>query len=198
MSDGGPLSDGGPASRGAGARVLFVCTANRARSPMAEVIARDLFDRAGLDVDVSSAGFLEGGWPAEPEAQRVAARRGLDLGSHTSSQLDDAIVDASDLILTMTSTHALDICSTWPDAAPRAFALGEVATFDEGTAALDAKAVREWAASLAAKQRPGLLGGDVDIADPMGRGFRAFRRTAEEIDRHLGLLVELLSGSANR
>lgn len=197
------MNDEGHASRDSAARVLFVCTANRARSPMAEMIARDLFDRAALAVDVSSAGFLEGGRPAEPEARRVASKRGLDLGSHTSRQLDQAIVDASDLILTMTSTHVLDICATWPDAASRTFALGEVARFDGATAtpdagSLDPEALRGWAASLAAKQRPGLLGGEVDIADPMGRGLRAFRRTAEEIDRHLGLLVELLTGSAHR
>lgn len=171
-------------------RLLVVCTANRARSPMAEVIARDLVQRAGLEVVVGSAGFLEPGWPAEPEARRVAARRGLDLSEHRSRQLDDDAVDASDLILAMTRDHVLDLTSQWPRAATRTFALGEVALLTRSAPeAVTSEAWRQWATEAAGSDRPELLRGGADVADPMGQGVRAFRRTADTIAAHLDLLV---------
>lgn len=179
-------------------RVLFVCTANRARSPLAEVIAQDQFDRAGLPLVASSAGFLEPGWPAEPEGVRVASRRGLDLTRHVSRQLDGDLVATNDLILTMTSDHALRIVSEWPESTVRTFVLAEVGTFTESPVDLAADRIRAWAASSASGQRPDLLGGGGDVADPMGRGVRAFRRTAEQISTHLEQLVRLLRLGAER
>lgn len=174
-------------------RVLLVCTANRARSPLAEVIAQDLFDRAGLPFVASSAGFLEPGWPAEPEGVRVASRRGLDLTRHVSRQLDDDLVATNDLILTMTSDHALRIVSEWPEATSRTFVLAEVGTLlAEGPSGRSPDEVRAWAIGAASGSRPDLLGGGGDVADPMGRGVRAFRRTAEQINTHLEELVRLL------
>lgn len=176
------------------ARVLFVCTANRARSPMAEVIAQDQFDRAGLPLVAVSAGFLEAGWPAESEALRTVRKRGLDLSGHVSRQLDDDLVDASDLILTMTSDHALRMVAEWPMATPRTFLLAEVPSFADAPERLAPDGVRAWGTSVAAGPRPGLLGVSGDIADPMGRGLRAFRRTADLISAHVEQLVRSLAG----
>ena len=176
-----------------GPRVLFVCTANRARSPMAEVIARDLLVLAGHEITVISAGFLEPGWPAEREARRVAAQRGLDLDPHRSRQLDDALVDASDLILVMTRDHVLDLTSRWPGVATRTFALGEVALLTRSAPeAVTSEAWRQWATEAAGSDRTELLRGGADIADPMGQGVRAFRRTADTIATHLELLTGTL------
>lgn len=87
-------------------RLLFVCTGNTCRSPMAEVIAREGAARRGLDVEVRSAGLMTGpGAPAAEHARRLAAERGLDLATHRSSVLTPDLLAMSDLVLGMTARH---------------------------------------------------------------------------------------------
>jgi len=87
-------------------RLLFVCTGNTCRSPMAEAIARDRAARRGLDVEVHSAGLMTGpGAPAAEHARRLAAERGLDLEAHRSSVLTSDLLAGSDLVLGMTGRH---------------------------------------------------------------------------------------------
>ena len=88
-------------------RVLFVCTGNTCRSPLAESIARDLGVRRQVtDVQFSSAGTSA--WddaPASDGALLVGLERGLDLNSHRARQLSSEIVERSDLILAMGPHH---------------------------------------------------------------------------------------------
>ena len=165
------------------ATVLFVCTANQARSPLAQVIAEDLFRRRGIPLDVSSAGFLVGGWPAADDGRSVARERGLDLEHHSSRQLTAGIVDGADLIVAMTGEHVLDLGADWPTAVDRAFTLRELAAAGTETppTATTPEAVRRWAAERTGVTRTAMMRGDLDIADPLGAGRRAFRRAAAQI-----------------
>ena len=108
-------------------RLLFVCTANQCRSPMAEVIAADMLASRGVDAAVASCGVMEGGSPASAGAVRAVARRGLDLSGHVSHQLDSHTVDAADLIITMERRHIASVAELSIDAVRRTFTLPELA-----------------------------------------------------------------------
>jgi protein-tyrosine-phosphatase len=88
-------------------RILFVCTGNTCRSPLAEAIARKVAIEHGLaDVDVASAGTSAwDGAAASDGAMLVGMERHLDLGGHRSQQLSRALVESADLILTMGPHH---------------------------------------------------------------------------------------------
>jgi protein-tyrosine-phosphatase len=87
--------------------VLFVCTGNTCRSPMAEAVARAELERRGWKhVEVASAGTsAEDGEPAAAEAGAVVERHGLRLESHRSRLLTPELVDWADLILAMSVSH---------------------------------------------------------------------------------------------
>ena len=88
-------------------RVLFVCSGNTCRSPLAEGIAKALLttDR-GLDVSVSSAGSsaIEG-MRASELARDVAKSHEIDISNHRSRGLSRPLVAESDLIVTMEMRH---------------------------------------------------------------------------------------------
>ncbi len=88
-------------------KLLFVCTGNTCRSPMAEAIARKFAIERGLvDVDVASAGTSAwDGAAASDGAVLVGLERRLDLTSHRAQQVTPALVESSDLIFTMGPHH---------------------------------------------------------------------------------------------
>lgn len=88
-------------------RVVFVCTGNTCRSPMAEAVAREWLKTRGVEsIEVASAGILAGqGQPASDGARWAASERGLDLDLHRASLLTAEMIAESDLILTMSHSH---------------------------------------------------------------------------------------------
>jgi protein-tyrosine phosphatase len=99
-------------------RLLFVCTGNTCRSPMAAVIARSEAARRGADdVEVESAGTAAGdGDPAMPEAIAAAREHGLDLDPHRTKALTAALVESADHVLVMTPEHGRRVKELFPAA----------------------------------------------------------------------------------
>lgn len=88
-------------------RLLFVCTGNTCRSPLAEALARrEAIERGLGDVEIASAGTSAwDGAPASDGALLVAMERGLDLASHRSQQLTRELVQSHDVVLGMGPHH---------------------------------------------------------------------------------------------
>ena len=136
--------------------ILFVCTGNLCRSPMAEVLfaARLAQDPARRGWQAASAGtWAQEGLPASAHAVTAMAERGLDLRGHRSRQVTAEIVAAADLILGMTTNHVEALRAGFPADADRVYLLSEMA------------------------------GGSFSIADPYGGPLSEYRATAAELER---------------
>lgn len=94
-------------AEGSSYNLLFVCTGNTCRSPMAETLARREIERRGwTHVQVASAGVAaDRGYPASDGALAVMRRRGLDLREHGSRPLTPELVEWADLVLAMSPSH---------------------------------------------------------------------------------------------
>jgi protein-tyrosine-phosphatase len=139
-------------------RVLFVCSGNTCRSPLAVVAFRRMLDEAGRqDITVESAGTgAYDGAPASEGAYLVALEVGLDLSDHRARLLNRELVAQADLILTMSRGHL-----------SRVERLG-----GEGKAHL----LGAYANAIEA---------DLELRDPYGGDVEGYRATLQQLERLL-------------
>ena len=138
--------------------MLFVCTGNTCRSPMAEAIARKLLaerfrckadelEDRGMIIQSAGLSAMMGGGAAS-EAVDVVAAMGCDLSAHESQPLTNQMVRYADVIWTMTRMHRQSVIGRWPEAAART----ELLAVDQS-----------------------------DIADPVGCAAEVYRKCAEHL-----------------
>jgi protein-tyrosine phosphatase len=155
-------------------RLLFVCTGNICRSPLAEAVLRHRAAAAGLLVEVDSAGTSaeETGNPVDPRARRVATRRGYPVPDRVARQVVTADFTRFDLIVPMTRAH---------------LALLERRAPPGTTAEL----------RLLMAYAPGASGGVQDVPDPWYGSLADFERALDMIEAGAdGLLEELRARDA--
>ncbi|MBB5909738.1 arsenate reductase/protein-tyrosine-phosphatase family protein [Actinoalloteichus hymeniacidonis] len=169
-------------------RILFVCTGNTCRSPMAEAITRAAAETAGLPIEVSSAG-LHAESVIAPPAVAVLESRGISPGQRVAVQVTAALARENDLTLCATRAHRDALrgqLDDEPDVASRVHVWAE---FVEHCATLPEDRDLTEVLSMAP---PPTSSEAVDLPDPAGRGDAAYVATAARMDVLAAALLDAL------
>src|SRR5215467_8198858 len=146
--------------------VLFVCTGNVCRSPMAEGIFRQAVQGRG-EYRVLSAGLgaMEG-QPPSPYAAQAVKELGIDISGQRSRMLTPELVQQADYIFGMTHSHIDTVMMLYPFAAEKTFLLRE---FDE---TLDQF--------------------EKDISDPIGGSYEVYLNARDQIEQGIASILRFL------
>ena len=137
--------------------VLFVCTGNTCRSPLAEGLFRKAVEGRD-DFEVSSAGIAASkGTPCNPETATLLKKRGVALAGFGSRQVSDTILSKATHVFAMTLSHLQVLEARFPQHADKFYLVCEFAE--------------------TAGSRIG-----TDVPDPIGMGRRAYEEVAETFD----------------
>lgn len=178
------------------AAIVFVCSANQCRSPIAEQIARRVAADLGREVNICSMGLLPGGRPSPRLGVSVAAEAGLVLGDHCSRSVDWPALTEANLVLTMTRAQARELVARDSALWPRTFTLKQFNQYIVTNPIPRLSDLESWLTSVhEARTLSELIGNNTpdEIADPMGRSVRTWRRVIAEIDREVTLAMTALA-----
>lgn len=144
--------------------VLFVCSGNVCRSPMAEHLLNAMLPASSSWRAISAGTLAFPGMPATPEAMAVLRTLEIDMAGHVSQPLTRRLVAAAEIVVAMTQSHRAAVLAMDPAAAGKLFLLG----------------------------RFGIEGGAAEIDDPLGGGIGTYRRCRDEIMTCLPGLVAFM------
>lgn len=149
--------------------ILFVCTGNTCRSPMAEKILQKKAKEYNLDLNILSAGI------AAIEGQAVSGNAGIIINEydqdakHSSRRSSKRLLEWADVIITMTQDHKRYLLLQEPHLNSKIFTLKELTITNNDTDIIDSS---------------------INIEDPFAKDLDAYRRVAQEIDDALEVLIK--------
>jgi len=151
--------------------ILFVCTGNTCRSPMAHGLFEQLLNENNMsdDYDVRSAGVAAfSGDTANPHTLELLSAKGIDFSDFRSSALNSQLIDSAQLVLGMTESHLFALQDFSPDNEEKCLLVTHFAT--DGSE----------------------LESPPQISDPIGMGPNAYQKTADQFKEALqGIIAHL-------
>lgn len=144
--------------------ILFVCTANQCRSPMAEHLMKKRLGGNSRWTVLSAGISAIPNMPASHLAIEAMREEGMDISGHQSRQLTEDLADAADVIVAMTRSHREQICRLFPETQGKVHVLKELGTSPEAG----------------------------DIEDPIGMSIDVYRDIRDEIDAELPDVIVFL------
>jgi glycine hydroxymethyltransferase len=146
--------------------ILFICTGNICRSPMAEALFRRAVKGRGEFRAVSAGIGAMAGQPPSAHSVRAMRELGEDISAQRSQMLSAELVRSADLILGMTHSHADTVALLYPPAAEKTFLLRE---FDE---------------TLEPYEK--------DISDPIGCSYDVYVDSRDQIEQGIAALLKFM------
>lgn len=145
-------------------KILFVCTGNTCRSPMAEALLRKKAKEEGLELEVDSAGiFAIDGGPISDKSIEVLRRDGIYIEDYKSQMASEELLKKQDLVLTMSRGHKTSLLSSYDFLDKKVYTM------------------KEYAYNI-----------EEDVLDPFGGSLDIYLSTKEELEEIINDIVKKL------
>lgn len=204
-------------------KVVFICTGNTCRSPMAEAIVKSKNE----DIKAKSAGvFASNGSPASRQVETLLKEKNISF-SHRARMLDRELAEWGDLLLTMTESHKALVLRDFPELSHKVYTLKEYASEEDLYDPYQKKAAElETKRAAFIHEMNGLSGEEeqqkreafekelmkeleelkkleeelpsIDISDPFGGSAEQYQKTYEEIEESIDRIIQRIADERNK